>query len=440
MVYVGLDDTDSPRGGCTTWVLSELLREPGPLDLIGFPRLVRLNPNVPFKTRGNAALAARLGHGTGTPRLVGRFRGAGLRAFPRGRPPTPREVQELSTRVRELLMRTARWEDPQVDPAFVLSPRPLPEALYWSAVRETVPVPQVERLLRDIPGACWEARGSGQGLVGAAASLAWPHRRATYELLAYRDPLRWGEARTGDPREGERISLRYPSTFHNYDPRTRRLMLFPHTPCPILYGIRGRDPRDLPRASRLVGGEVPERWVIFRTNQASGDHLKARTLSSWPPGTSGVVEASVVSEPERLPGGHVRLRVRERDAAADAYAFEPTKTLPRVARELLPGDRVRIWGSRPWGEGDLSLNLEGLRVLAARPVFLRTGRPRCPRCGGRSERMGRHSGFRCRPCGVRLPPEAAPGRWVSRSRLLGAVHPTPSARRHLAPLPGRGWP
>ncbi|EQD79112.1 protein containing Region of unknown function DUF1743 [mine drainage metagenome] len=439
-MYVGLDDTDSPRGGCTTWVLTELLREIAPLDLIGYPRLVRLNPNVPFKTRGNGALAARLGHGSGKPRRVGRFGGQPLVAYPRGRPLTPPEVRELPERLRELLRRTARWEDPHADPAFVLTPRPLPEALYWSAVRQIVPVSRVERLLQGIAGAQWEARGSGQGLVGAAASLAWPHHRVTYELLAYRDPARWGGPRNPDPRDGERISRRYPSTFHNYDPKTRRLLLSPHTPCPILYGIRGKDPHDLPRASKLVKGEGPERWVVFLTNQASGDHLVPRSLASWPPGTSGVVEASVAAEPERLPGGHVRVTVREGEAMADAYAFEPTKTLPAVARELLPGDRVRLWGTRPFGEPGLSLNLEGLRVLAARPAFLRSGRPRCPRCGGRPASAGRQAGFRCRGCGVRIPPEAAPGRWVSRSRLEGPAHPTPSARRHLAPLPGRPWP
>ncbi len=439
-MYVGLDDTDSPRGGCTTWVLTELLRELAGTDLIGFPRLVRLNPNVPFKTRGNAALAAHLGHGSGLPRRVGQFGERALLAYPRGGPLTAAEARALPGRLRALLRRTARWEDPGVDPAFVVTERPLPEGLYWRAVRELVPVRDVERLLEGTAGARWEARGSGQGLVGAAASLAWPHRRVTYELLAYRDRARWGKPRELDPGEGEQISRRFPSTFHNYDPKTRRLLLAPHTPCPILYGIRGRDPRDLPGAARLLNGEAPERWVVFLTNQASGDHLAARSLTSWPPGTSGVVEASVVSEPERLPGGHVRLRVREGETSFDAYAFEPTKTLPAVARELLPGDRLRLWGTRPLGERGFSLNLEGLRVLSARPEFRRAGRPRCPRCGRRPANAGRPGGFRCRTCGVRMPPEAAPGEWVSRSRLRGVAHPTPSARRHLAPLPGRRWP
>ena len=55
---LGIDDTDSRFGHCTTHlgylIASELAR-------IGctfptYPRLVRLNPNVPFKTRGNAAV------------------------------------------------------------------------------------------------------------------------------------------------------------------------------------------------------------------------------------------------------------------------------------------------------------------------------------------------------------------------------------------------
>jgi tRNA(Ile2) 2-agmatinylcytidine synthetase len=56
---VGLDDTDSrSRGMCTTYVatrVAQRLRNAG--RLVGQPRLVRLNPAVEYKTRGNAALA-----------------------------------------------------------------------------------------------------------------------------------------------------------------------------------------------------------------------------------------------------------------------------------------------------------------------------------------------------------------------------------------------
>ena len=56
MLHIGIDDTDSVKGGCTTWLATEIIAELPEFDLIGPPRLVRLNPNVPWKTRGNGAV------------------------------------------------------------------------------------------------------------------------------------------------------------------------------------------------------------------------------------------------------------------------------------------------------------------------------------------------------------------------------------------------
>src|SRR5882762_10070360 len=57
--HIGIDDTDSEMGGCTTYTAAVLFQELfsrgfKPSD---FPWLVRLNPNIPWKTRGNGALA-----------------------------------------------------------------------------------------------------------------------------------------------------------------------------------------------------------------------------------------------------------------------------------------------------------------------------------------------------------------------------------------------
>ncbi len=75
MLYIGIDDTDSINGGCTTWLATEVIKELSEFDLIGCPRLVRLNPNVPWKTRGNAAVALTLGKGLGMKKLIGEFDG-----------------------------------------------------------------------------------------------------------------------------------------------------------------------------------------------------------------------------------------------------------------------------------------------------------------------------------------------------------------------------
>ena len=60
-MIIGIDDTDSKDGMCTTYltaVLIEKLQAFGTLK--GFPHLIRLNPNIKYKTRGNAALALEI--------------------------------------------------------------------------------------------------------------------------------------------------------------------------------------------------------------------------------------------------------------------------------------------------------------------------------------------------------------------------------------------
>ena len=61
-LHIGFDDTDSTRGGCTTYVAALIIERLRKLDVsfIDYPALVRLNPNVPWKTRGNGALCLRI--------------------------------------------------------------------------------------------------------------------------------------------------------------------------------------------------------------------------------------------------------------------------------------------------------------------------------------------------------------------------------------------
>ena len=71
-MFIAVDDTDSMRGNCTTFLATEIIRElSSDFDLIGNPRLVRLNPAVPWKTRGNGSLVMRFGKGTGMRHLIG---------------------------------------------------------------------------------------------------------------------------------------------------------------------------------------------------------------------------------------------------------------------------------------------------------------------------------------------------------------------------------
>ena len=61
-IHLGLDDTDSDEGMCTTYlitlILERIMKED--IELLDYPNLIRLNPNIPWRTRGNAALCLRL--------------------------------------------------------------------------------------------------------------------------------------------------------------------------------------------------------------------------------------------------------------------------------------------------------------------------------------------------------------------------------------------
>ncbi|MCX8162333.1 MAG: tRNA(Ile2) 2-agmatinylcytidine synthetase, partial [Candidatus Bathyarchaeota archaeon] len=61
-MHLGIDDTDSMRGGCTTYVAALLVEEYSKLGVtwLDYPNLIRLNPNIPWKTRGNGAISLRL--------------------------------------------------------------------------------------------------------------------------------------------------------------------------------------------------------------------------------------------------------------------------------------------------------------------------------------------------------------------------------------------
>src|SRR5512136_2393161 len=119
VLWVGVDDTDSLLGMCTTFLATEFVRElTRDLDLIGYPRLVRLNPNITWKTRGNGAVCIRFGRGRGEPRIIGEIDGAPVRAYPSGE--TASSPEAVLERAAEVLEKWAVFDDPTTNPGLVV--------------------------------------------------------------------------------------------------------------------------------------------------------------------------------------------------------------------------------------------------------------------------------------------------------------------------------
>ncbi|HIA98132.1 MAG TPA: DNA-binding protein, partial [Marine Group III euryarchaeote] len=134
MLHIGIDDTDSIKGGCTTWLATEIIAELSEFDLIGPPRLVRLNPNVPWKTRGNAAVALTFGKGVGSKTLVGEFGKEKIYMYTTGRD-MEYDKHAMLERISTLVM-DGSMSDSQ--PGIVISDVFLPEGLYWQGVTNIV--------------------------------------------------------------------------------------------------------------------------------------------------------------------------------------------------------------------------------------------------------------------------------------------------------------
>src|SRR3989442_11950354 len=121
VLWIGVDDTDSLRGMCTTFLAAELVHDlTEDRDLIGYPRLVRLNPTIPWKTRGNGAVCLRFGRGLGRKTLVGDFDGRPVWSFPRAHGHDDPERAQI--RVAHVVEGLSEFPEPTTNPGFCILP------------------------------------------------------------------------------------------------------------------------------------------------------------------------------------------------------------------------------------------------------------------------------------------------------------------------------
>jgi len=421
---LAFDDTDSPDGMCTTYLATLMIEELEEYDLIGLPRLVRLDPNVPWKTRGNAAICLQFGEGRGRSRPCGYLPGREVRCYEYGRPADRKQLMGKASRVLEA---AAQFDCGKTNPGIVVSERKPSPSLYWDAVREVVSMRRVETLL----GACgaeWRKYKSGRGIIGAAAAMSWRPRDRTWEVIAYRHPSLFGKPRKVDPKSVVAMDKATKRTFNNYDYENGHMAISPGSPCPILFGIRGDSPAELLRAKGMIRGEKPDRWLLFLTNQGTDDHIVRRRIGALKLMDSAMVRAKVVTSPVTVPGKHVILRVSDGDEI-DAAFYEPSRGFREVARALLPGDEVTLYGSVR--DDRLTLNVEKLHVSRLVKDKRKVHNPICKKCGKSMGSMGSGQGYRCKKCGAKSPGSAAETRLYERSISEGWYEPPVASRRHL---------
>ena len=416
-LHVGFDDTDSPRMGCTTYVaalLVERLRGLG-VSFIDYPSLVRLNPNVPWKTRGNGALCLRI----------------------RCDEDLLQEIEEI---VLDTIEENADLSFAGTDPGVVfLVANKVPQEIRTFAKQTIQGIVKMREAMSLVKAFGAEAVGfkTGRGIIGGLAAIGETlEGDHTYELITYRTGENRGTSRRLDASSVATMNEKTaPLTFNNLDPETKRVLITPRGPDPILYGIRGETPAVVWRAHKMVRSLEPvERWVVFRTNHGTDAHLQAvNTIDEIRPYNPTVVRGTVTKEPYIVPRRHVVFSIKDETGQVDCAAYEPTGTLRKAAKALIVGDVVEAYGGvRPASSNHpVTVNLEKLRILKLAPK-LAFHNPQCPKCGRRMESMGRNKGFRCGKCGFRSSELKKQVTEEDREVEEGLYVTSPRSQRHLA--------
>ena len=421
MTIVGIDDTDSREDGmCTTYVaarIAERLRAFGEVSRLV---LVRLNPAVEHKTRGNAALAV---HTTVSPD----------RAF------------EIAS---EEIEAGAIQADPRTNPGLVVtgngviardvaskgddgSIARIPEAVSEFARSAVVDFRTIDDAISIAEAAGYRVAswGDGRGRIGALAAVGardafdeW-----TYERIAYREPERWGTQRQVDSASVRAVADdAYPAVWDTVDREADELVCVPRTPGPVLFGIRGDSRRAVERVAARIDAEPVLTAATFETNQGTDAHLQDGTLGSLRDGRAYCVDGIVDDEPETRRGGHVFVPITDQagERRTPCVAFEPTKRFRDHVRALRPGDGVTVCGEV--SRGTIKLEKFALRDRTTHERVI----PTCPDCGRTMESAGRDQGYRCRDCSKTTVEREQVA--LDRSIQPGWYEVPPRARRHIA--------
>lgn len=411
--HIGLDDIDDPSGGCTTHfasLLVELLSKKS-VEWLDYPNLIRLNPGIPFRTRGNGAIALRFKAQSDT-------------------------ISELIPLIEQMIQDYADETYPNTNPGLVAITGKVSEEIQKFsrlALWRTIPIKLAQRIVERYKLTHF-ALGNSRGLVGALAAVGNTlDKDYTYEYLAYRKMEQSGKRGVNVESVIEMNRIMGNRVFSNLDDENR-IMIEPHGPDPVLYGIRGESAKDVIEAASLVKStQSVERWMIFRTNQATGEHLSYQVrIKDLRPYMAAVIRGYVDQSPRIFEGGFVVFGIKDDTSRIDCAVYEPTRQFRDIAANLHKDDEVKVHASvRPKSRTHgLTLNLEGLEILYLAPD-IQLQNPICPTCMKRLKSAGTGKGFKCAKCGHRDPEGKKVENQLERRISTGLFLPPLRAQRHL---------
>lgn len=413
ILHIGLDDTDSVNGRCTThltYQITNILLKKYQVEFIDFPLLIRLNPNIPLKTRGNGAVCLRI----------------------RGK--------KYDNIKEEIIQIIEKYSDIKngANPGLVFHEENKINQeikLFSNSAMDTVLSKQIAEKITLKNRIQYHVFGKGHGIVGALAAIGnCLDSDYTFETIAYRKKENIGTIRKIEGYKVKKMDYESsPFTFNNFDYKNKRILIAPHGPDPVFCGIRGEDPLITTLfLKNLQVDEDLDGYMVFRSNQGTNQHLVTeKKISKILPYMSGYIRCQVYTKPIVIRGGHVIFYISDYSSNKLPVAvFEPTG-LTKIAQNLEIGDKITIgFGTNIKANNQKTLNLEYLKISELIKVF-HIKNPLCSICNKTMKSEGQNKGFQCIKCKIRKREGGKEKVEKRRNIKCGLYIPELIAHRHL---------
>lgn len=409
VLNIGFDDTDSPKGMCTTFLaykIVDLLRK-HKTEFLDFPRLIRFNPNIPWKTRGNGAVSIRI---------------------------KTRNPSKVKNQIKNLVSKYSDVKNGANPGLVFFESDTIPsEFINFSnlAMWQLIKRNNAKRFAKknDLE---FFYQGNGQGLVGAIGAIGYDFQDHTLELLSYRKRTKFGKERKISTESVKIMQEKtYPNTFNSFDTKKGRILITPHGPDPVFYGVRGENVSSLVYATKILkSDEKLDGYMIFKSNQGTGDHLKNElNFENMKPYASGKITGIVSNTPKIVKGGHVFFKIISKNHEFWCAVYKPTG-ISSIASNLIRGDKICVGGGvrKASKKFPRIINLEFIDIIHLEKNLSKSN-PICKKCNKKMKSKGLNQGFQCIRCGKKSSKKITVE--ISRKVKKQLYIPNMSAHRHL---------
>ena len=409
ILNVGFDDTDSPKGMCTTFLAYKIvdLLQKQKTEFLDFPRLIRFNPNIPWKTRGNGAVSMKIK--TKNPSKI--------------KNQIKKSVSKYSDTKNGANPGLVFFESNSIPSEFTK----FSKLALWQLINRNHAKKFAKKNNLEI-----HYQGNGQGLVGAIGAIGYDFHDHTLELLSYRKKPKFGKERKISSESVKNMQEKTsPNTFNSFDTKKGRILITPHGPDPVFYGVRGENVDSLVYATKIL--KTPEKldgYMIFKSNQGTGDHLKNElNFKNMKPYASGKITGIVSNTPKIVKGGHVFFKITSNNHEFSCAVYKPTG-MTVTASNLLKGDKICVGGGVRKASKNYPriINLEFLDIISLVKNISKSN-PKCKKCMKKMKSKGLNQGFQCVRCGKKASKKMSIE--ISRKIKKQLYLPKISAHRHL---------